>query len=167
MSRPRKNLPSICSCGETAWMRGGPKSIILVDASDIEILLLSPWHVNDQGYAQSKKLKRLHKVILPVPRDSFVDHRNQNKTDCRRENLRECSREENHQNRPVCKAAKRGPRSSRFKGVARQPRGGWMARIFAYGTAIHLGTFPDEKTAALAYDEAARKLHGEFAATNF
>ncbi len=37
----------------------------------------------------------------------------------------------------------------------------------ADGTKIYLGRFAREEDAAMAYDEKARELYGEFARTNF
>ncbi len=58
--------------------------------------------------------------------------------------------------------------SSRYKGVVR--RGAykrWRARIGFNGKRIHLGDFADEKQAAMAYDDKAAELFGEFAYLNF
>ena len=43
----------------------------------------------------------------------------------------------------------------------------WVAKITVDGKQRYLGSFKDLKLAALAYDEAARSLFGEFAHTNF
>jgi hypothetical protein len=43
----------------------------------------------------------------------------------------------------------------------------WRAQIMLNGRLIHLGYFTDPVEAAKAYDEAARKYHGEFASLNF
>lgn len=59
--------------------------------------------------------------------------------------------------------------ASAFKGVflASSGRGVWRARIWNGGERVNLGYFGSEEGAARAYDEAARKLHGEFARLNF
>lgn len=45
--------------------------------------------------------------------------------------------------------------------------GRWLAKIREGGATIYLGIHRDEVLAALAYDRAARQMHGEQARTNF
>ena len=58
--------------------------------------------------------------------------------------------------------------TSRFKGVSwdRHTRK-WIAKIGFNGKQTYLGLFEDEIEAALTYDEAATRLHDEFAWLNF
>jgi len=53
-----------------------------------------------------------------------------------------------------------------FRGVCRN-KDRWSARITRDGKHVHLGTYDTKEDAARAYDEAARRLHGEFARFNF
>lgn len=108
-----------------------------------------------------------HRIIWKIvygvdPR--AIDHVNGNPSDNRIENLRECSTAENSRH-----YAKTGQASSSYRGVCWVKRDQkWAARISnAKGGKISLGNFCNEVDAALAYDRAARKLHGEFATLNF
>jgi hypothetical protein len=57
-------------------------------------------------------------------------------------------------------------RTSAYRGVSKR-YGRWKARIKLNGSDLALGDFDDEKTAARAYDEKAREIHGAAAILNF
>jgi hypothetical protein len=98
------------------------------------------------------------------PPHLLVDHRNNNSLDNRRANLRLATHAENCYNRPKI----RTKTSSRYIGVYfEKSTGKWTAKIRVNGKRLWLGRFNSELEAALAYDAAARKYHGEFARTNF
>ncbi len=103
----------------------------------------------------------LHRAVLPgVPR---VDHRDGNGLNCRRSNLRPADRRQNGANARIALS-----NSSGFKGVNWHRRGRkWQARIEAGGRQVYLGLFASPEEAARAYDDAARRLQGEYAAVNF
>lgn len=109
---------------------------------------------------------RLHRWLLNADETKDVDHENGDGLDNRRKNLREATKEQNARN-----ARKRVAGTSKYKGVTRDTgqRTGliWRARIRVDGKLIHLGRFDTEEHAAQAYDEAARRLHVEFACVNF
>ncbi|MBA7655390.1 hypothetical protein ES703_63294 [subsurface metagenome] len=106
----------------------------------------------------------MHRQIMNPPREMLVDHINYNGLDNRKANLRLATLTQNnrHTRRTM------NPGSSKYKGVCwynREKR--WAVRITANGKNIPLGYFKDEIEAAKAYDKAARKYHGDFAALNF
>jgi len=58
--------------------------------------------------------------------------------------------------------------TSGFKGVSfEKGRGEYRADIRKDEKREHLGYFPDAVSAALAYDEAAKQMFGDFAYLNF
>jgi len=150
----------------------------IVDQPDYERLAKYTWHAARHGrscYAQrgtgsaksgrrNKNLVMMHREILKVGEDEFVDHKNHNGLDNRRANLRIVEWQENCWNR-----RKRNTRcSSQYKGVMWNKRWRkWEVRIGFNGKNIFIGYFDDEKEAAMAYDAKAKELFGEFAAPNF
>lgn len=91
----------------------------------------------------------------------YTDHKNHNKLDNRRDNLRPASGTQNAGNRK----ARQG--TSKFKGVCWFKRDKkWIVYIRLNGGRKHLGLFTDEIEAAKAYNEAAKKYFGEFACLN-
>jgi hypothetical protein len=147
----------------------------LVDDEDFERVACHKWsYRNRDGYASShgpslhlpcgkrRPATLLHRFITMAPPDALVDHRNRDRLDCRRQNLRLCNKSQNNAN-----SAKRS-RSSRFKGVHwDRDRGKWFAQIKVNNKAHALGRYADEEQAARAYDAAAIYHFGEFARTNF
>ncbi len=138
--------------------------VALVDASDFEVLMQFTWFINDRGYAvRNQKPRRMHRVIMNAPADKEVDHKNRNRLDNRRRNLRFSDEKQTAWNQ-----SKHRDSRNLYKGVGRDERNGlWAAAIFANGHEYYLGRWPTIEQAARAYDAAARFYHGEFAATNF
>lgn len=95
----------------------------------------------------------------------MVDHRNQDTLDNRRSNLRSATRRQNRAN------SKRQTSGTGFRGVTRDKRmkkgNMYYAAIKAPGGVEYLGSFSTAEAAARAWDRAAVKHHGEFAALNF
>ena len=139
-----------------------------IDDIDTDLAALK-WSADAKGYAQrqvSKTTVKLHRVVMMrklgrlLLDSEQVDHRNRNKSDNRRDNLRLATHEQNSQNQD---------RKGKSKGVAfvkKRPTspGRWRARIRSNGQLYHLGYFTSKDDAIAAYNEAARRLFGEFAA---
>jgi hypothetical protein len=107
---------------------------------------------------------RMHREIMNAPGDMLVDHKNCNTLDNRRANLRLATHSQNMCNRPKSSAKT----TSKYRGVHfDKQRGKWVAKIQVNRKIIWLGYFDSENDAAKAYDNAAKKIHGEFARLNF
>lgn len=137
----------------------------IIDDEDYEEVIKHSWSLGcGTGYAKcgiNGRTVHLHRFVLGL---SFgdkvvVDHKNGNKLDNRKENLRICSRKQNSQNR-IKVLAKSG-----FKGV-RKHGNRWQSVIKVDNKTVVIGSYEDKIEAAKAYDEAAIKYFGEFACTN-
>jgi hypothetical protein len=140
----------------------------LIDAADETIAKRHCWSRHEHGYARavcrdaSGKMRTvyLHRLICATTLElPHVDHKNGNTSDCRRINLRPCSRSQNLSNQKI-----RSDNRTGVKGVGiHKQTGKYLARITASGRKMHLGLFSslDEAQSALAL--IRDKIHGEFA----
>lgn len=91
-----------------------------------------------------------------------IDHIDGNGLNNQQANLRFATRSQNMANKRVKRNG-----SSKFKGVCwDKAMGKWKACAQKDHTQFHLGYFIKEKDAAIAYNKAAIKIHGEFARLN-
>jgi len=116
------------------------------------------------GKKEPRRNAYMHHLVIDVPDGMRCDHINHNGLDNREANLRPATPHQNVWNRRKFKR----PSRSKYKGVdwAKDMKR-WRARIRFKGKRIYLGSFENEIDAAKAYDEAAKKYHGQYAATNF
>lgn len=158
----------------TATVTNGDEMIV-VDKQD-EWLLSFKWRAHRDKkttYARTTIIREgwkkdifLHRAIMRPTSQQVVDHKNGDGMDCRRSNLRVCSKAENNRNfRPHGK-------TSKFKGVS------WRAKDECWVMQIHIPNsgkkritelFPkdQEEQAARRHDHWAKEFHGEYAYLNF
>ena len=106
----------------------------------------------------------MHRLILAASNGQIVDHINSNDTlDNRRANLRFATKSQNDAN----KVMRKHPSITGFRGVYPTSWGlPFRAQINFENKLHYIGKFSDAVNAALAYDEAAILVHGEFAVLN-
>lgn len=151
-------------------------TVIMVDIEDLPLVRKYRWRmwkVNKSIHKYYVKcmmpdsdghlhIHQLHREIAGSHPGDLTDHINGDTLDYRRSNLRITDASGNSHNR--CKSVKET--SSRYKGVHRERIDKWHAQIMVKKVLHHLGTFDNERDAALAYNEAARSYFGEFANLN-
>lgn len=138
-------------------------AVAIVDDRDYPAVSRHKWYLCSAGYAarQSPRVNGkqrqilMHREIFGTPPGMETDHRDGNKLNNRRRNLREATDSQTCMNR-------RG--WGKFpKGVsAHKQTGKFVGMIHAGGKRHYLGLFPTPDLAHAAYNDAARELHGEF-----
>lgn len=144
----------------------------LVDDDDFDELYKHKWRVlrtKNNIYAhRSKKTHEgprgsniyLHRAVMNAPAGSDVDHENHYGLDCRKSNLRICTRPQNIRNR-------RGPNRGSLSGIRgvcwNRAKDRWVAQICVDGKRRTIGRFLTKEAAGIAYADEARKHFGEFA----
>lgn len=143
----------------------------IVDGQDAELVAGHNWSVSSNAgrlcAVQRWDRERggvitLHRLIMGFPDGLTVDHRDSDPLNNRRSNLRVATSIQNAQNRRTTRTLRRGE----HKGVSLARSGKWVARIGCNYRREHLGLFDTPEAAAAAYDQAATRLHGAFAALN-
>jgi hypothetical protein len=146
----------------------------LLDVKDYYRLRIFKWVVYGNGtnlyairlqFTEPNKTSTvyMHREIMNPPAGLVVDHKNCNGLDNRKDNLRFATHAQNTRNR---RKKKNG--SSQFLGVYfNKEKSTWDSQLKHNEKRIWVGRYKSEIDAARAYDEAARRYHGEFARLNF
>lgn len=145
--------------------------VALVDDEDFEWLNQWKWcavkskrsfYVIRTSYKPRKHTIRMHRLIMNAPNGAIIDHKDNNGLNCQKSNLRICTNQQN-----CCGKRLRLGYSSVFKGVYWCKRAEkWISRIGVNYKKKEVGLFNSEVEAAVAYNQAALKYHGEFARLN-
>lgn len=124
---------------------------ILFDVEDFDLVSKSTLSVNGQGYANGHldgKMKNIHRLIMNAPKGLQIDHKNGNRLDNRKSNLRLATDEVNQHNQTKAKG---------YTWLKINKR--WQAQIKANNKRIYLGSYNTEAEARAAYLEAKKKYH--------
>lgn len=149
-----------------------------VDDEDYQKLSQYKWYLSHKSYAnRNRKIIDGKKDIEPIGMHTFIlgkkdglviDHINEDKLDNQKSNLRYISNTENIRRRGADKRSTTG-----YKGVYRFKSKNlksttirYLSHIRVDGRLICLGYFKDKKEAALAYNKASKKYHGDFGFQN-
>lgn len=128
------------------------------DLEDADKILQHAWHKDDGGYLAASingVTTRLH-VFLGL---KWHDHHNRNKLDNRKENLVQCTVQENNRNKSLKSTNKSG-----VSGVYWHKRDKkWKAQVTISNKTICLGTFTEKNDAIKARLRAELDYYGAFA----
>lgn len=138
-------------------------SLFYFDLEDYDKIKDICWHETSEGYLCGRDLNggliKIHQLILGI---KHIDHKNHNKLDNRKDNLRPSNDLLNSMNRST-------PINNRSgcKGVCwRSREKKWRAYITHLGKRIELGLYDDLEEACLKRKEAENRLYGEWSYYN-
>jgi hypothetical protein len=143
-----------------------------VDDEDFEMLIKWKWcavwnsytktFYATKGINRENSVRYMHRLIMGAKKGQQVDHIHHDTLDNRRSELRISLPSENKQN-----SGKQKDNTSGYKGVSWDKRDKkWRTTITKNRVQHSIGYFNTKEDAAKAYDEAAKKYHGEFAFIN-
>jgi len=171
----REDRPIICRESHAVVpLTQGHEAII--DRRDVAAVSRHKWHAvadNNTVYALTSILNEdgqyrkvgLHAFIMGSKFGKRVDHRDGNGLNNRRGNLRFATASQNQWNKALSRN-----NTSGYKGVRLDHRDNlnrkWRATIYYDGKHHSLGYHATPEDDALAYDDAARNVFGEFARLN-
>jgi len=155
LKRTKFDKNEIIDCGDYCEICLYKKNIEIartkIDKEDLEKIKDYKWHLDNCGYIQNSKNILLHQLILGKKKGFEIDHRNTNKLDNRKQNLRYATRSQNSMNKES-------------KGYFfDENRNKWKPTICVNFKDIYLGYFNTEQQAQFARKKAEQKYFGKFA----
>lgn len=145
---------------------GYVKGMAVIDTEDLDLVNSCRWFADRNGYIKNSVDVYMSRVLMSEALNSkthlTVDHKDHNRFNNRKENLRVCTQRQNMANMVLPK-----DNTSGYKGVHYDKnRKKYQASIGVNGKKKYLGRFNDPKEAAKAYNSAAIKYFGDYAYLN-
>ena len=137
-------------------------NVFMFDKEDYGLIKDYAWWENEQGYIVTSidgKNIRMHRLVFPAGNGYVVDHKNRNRFDNRKCNLRIATKQQNNINRAAARSNRLGVKGVSFN--KRQNR--YEARICVGGRRIYLGSHATLDGAREIREKAEEDLFGEFA----
>jgi hypothetical protein len=136
------------------------KARIIIDLDDTKKIGQIHWHINKNKYVTNSKLKLyLHTYIMDkhIYNAHVVDHKNRNRLDCRKTNLRSATYKENGINK-----GKQSNNSSGYPGINwSKYHEKWRVRVKINGKEKFIGYYDNLEEAIAARQKAELEYYGE------
>lgn len=158
--KKRENTNSFVVCDDVLKIYTHNGDLIYADSEDLNLLKKHSWCISKTGYAVARigeKTIKMHRLLMNVIEntEAVVDHKDGNKLNNRKNNLRVCSQAENSRN-------KRVRNIYGVSGIRKTECGFYNVRITVNRKGVHIGNFKSLNEAIEARKRAEAKYHGEF-----
>jgi hypothetical protein len=141
--------------------RLGVGKYIIVDDEDYAFVRCFKWWMLSNGYAYTHgrdgKTLLVHRLVLMYEGKEDIDHINRNKLDCRRGNLRICTKSENMMNTALRKNNRSGHPGIHWSELEKR----WKVRV-KHGERVIHSTHRSLKKALRARKDGVSLLYGKF-----
>jgi hypothetical protein len=134
----------------------GDVHVTYLDTVDVPLIEEYKWFYT-QGYAKNNKGNPIHKYLVGTSRVYRVDHKDRDKLNNRRNNIRITDVAGNNSNVGIRKDNKTG-----IRGVSIRENGTYRAGIRHRGVRINLGTYEDKYEAGRAVVRAQLEYFGTY-----
>ena len=136
---------------------------VMIDKEDILKISQYKWHKQADNYVatilQNQYVLLLHRFIMDANKDEWIDHKDRNRLDCRKNNLRKCTGQEN-----CCNRGMQSNNTSGTSGVSwNKNKNKWRAYITLNHKRIELGYYNNINEAITTRLKAEKQHFGEFA----
>lgn len=129
-----------------------------IDAIDIAKISGYSWYCDPTGYARDRNGVLMHRIVMDCPEDKEIDHKDHNKLNNVKSNLRVCNRAQNQWNKLLT-----NKNTSGFKGASySRDKGKYSSCISCNKKQYHLGYFENPEEAHVQYVNKGKELFGEF-----
>ena len=155
-ARPRSHFPDEATMRKWNTRRGGTQAGDL-RKEIIRYKLRRVWRIaiNNRRYLSHRVV---WKIVTGEEPPATLDHRDQDPTNNKWDNLRPATRSQQGMNKSRMANNKSG-----FRGVTlKKSTGKWSAQICVNGKTTHLGYYHSIRDAKAAYESASKQLFGEF-----
>lgn len=135
----------------------------IIDLEDYESVNKYCWRLDRNGYVvannknTTNKTIRMHRIIMNANDTEIIDHKDWDKSNNKKSNLRKCTRSENNVN-----IKRKKNNSSGYTGIHKNACGNWVVNIAFNNQRVYLGTYKSFEDAITIRNNAELLTHKEF-----
>lgn len=136
-----------------------PQQFIFLIQLGVKVVFALDKEIDIYKDCGQRRFVRFHRLVINAPPDKTVDHKNLNRADNRKKNLRVCERAENDRNRGVYATNTSGITGVHYD----RKRAKWVASITYNSKRVFIGRYEYKEDAIMARLTKEVELFKEFA----